>query len=208
MAKGIDLELLRSMLQSFDVHVAQGIITKVQVADDLSAVYVNCTLQPEGRQVVAQMTWDSVGAGSGSGDLPEINDAVIVCFCDREPDDCFVLRRISTREEKLPAPMKDGHYVTQAKPGKKLILGSTTKVEVGKGTGNATEPLVLGAVNIAFMTNLLDAFLNAAQIGIHPLGPVFLDPGIRTLLVQYKSTYLTTAATNIASQIAFTERGN
>lgn len=209
MSKGIDLEILREIFKDDAVHISLALVNSVQFADDSSAVYVDCTLLPDKREILATMTWDSVGAGTGAGDMPDPNDLVLVAFADREVEHAFVIKRLASAEEQLHAYIKLGHYVLKAKPGKKLLLASDTKVEIGKGVAAspATEPLVLGNVALAAFGALADALLNAAQLGVCAVGPVMLDPVVRTALVAFKAQYVTAPTTNIVSQIAFTERG-
>jgi len=75
------------------------------------------------------------------------------------------------------------------------------------GSKAAAEPAVLGNVLKEFLTTFIDALLNAPQIGQDIIGPVFLDPALRTNLINYKAQYLTNAATNIVAQKTFVERG-
>lgn len=225
MAKGIDLELLREVFKDDAVHLSLAVVTRVQWADDASAVYVTCNLLPENREIMAQLGFDSVGENAGAGDLPELRDLVLVCFAQRENEHAFVISRFSSAEEPLPLQMKDGHYVVKSKPGKKAIVASDTHIEIGKGipTAPPTEPLVLGNVLTTYLealegrlTALIDALTNnPIVISTAPGTPAGINPALATVIAAIKtgadadkSTYLTTAGTNILSQIAVTERGN
>lgn len=199
-----DLEALRGMLESIKEHTAIGVITKLGLSQGNDALRVQVKLLPEEREIICIMGFSDVNDVT----FPEINDLVIVAFVeDGHPESGHIIRLVNSEEELIPLFARTGHSVKYARDGKKLYLGSDTKVGIGKPGVEQTEPLVLGNVLKTFLTNLIDAFLNASEIGISAVGPVFLDPGIRVLLVQYKATYLTTAATNIESQIGFTERG-
>jgi phage gp45-like len=79
--------------------------------------------------------------------------------------------------------------------------------EIHLGSKTSTEPAVLGNVLKAGLTAFVDAFLNAAQLGFGPTGPVFLDPGVRAALTAFISTYVTTASTNVVAKKIFVERG-
>jgi len=57
------------------------------------------------------------------------------------------------------------------------------------------------------MDGILNAILNAAQIGQCAVGPVALDPGIRSQLASLQSEYVDTASTNFLGQKNFVERG-
>lgn len=76
------------------------------------------------------------------------------------------------------------------------------------GSANSNSPMVLGDVLQEYETEVLNAVLQAAQIGVCAVGPVFLDPGIRTKLTAAKLKFIDTASTNILSQLSFTERGS
>ncbi len=190
-----DLELLREIFKDARLHIGIGTIVQLGLATDGSALRVMVNLLPENRQVVAEMTFADVYAVT----LPEINDLAIVAFADGHPDDAFVIKLVNTSEEPIPDFARLGNTMIAPRTGK--------KVGIGRHTISPTEPLVLGNVAINGLTALVNAFLDATQIGLGPTGPVFLDPTVRAALVSFVSTYLTTPATNIASQVAFTERG-
>jgi hypothetical protein len=149
------------------------------------------------------MGWADVNIVS----FPEVDDLVIVAFVDGHPDDAFVIKLLSTQEEPIPAFAMLGHLVACARPGKKAYLNSRVKVGISRPAVEPTEPLVLGNVMVDALTALCNAFLNATQLGWDALGPVYLDPGLRTAIINFKTIYLNTPATNIVSQLGFTERG-
>lgn len=208
MSKAIGLEDLKEALASSDRHIAVAKVTDLSLAPDRSFLRCTVNVWPEEREMVARMTWDVVGPSSGVFAFPVVGDLVLVAFADGHPDYCFVIKRLTSIDDKIPVQAVDGSTAIVALSGKKLWLSSTSKINLSKGSTAPTEPLALGNVLAEFLGKILDEFLNAPQIGIHPLGPVFLDPTIRANLVAHKSTYITTAATNILSQLSFTERGN
>lgn len=197
-----DLEGLREIFKDVRLHIGIGTVVKLGLSNDGSKLRCMVKLLPDGRQVVTQMAFSDVYDVT----FPELNDLALVGMVDGHPDDAFIFSLINNTEEPIPANARTGDSVKYARPTKKLYLGGT-KVYVGKVGTTPTEPLVLGNVMVTFMTNVLNAFLNASQIGFCAAGPVYLDPGIRTNLTNYLSTYLTTASTNIVSQVAYTERG-
>jgi hypothetical protein len=199
-----DLEFLREVFKDVRVHVAVGVLTQLDMAKDASCYYVKVNLLPEQREVIAQMSFADVWDVT----FPQANDLVLVAFAtETHPEEAFVIARLHASDQKIPQFARAGHSVRYSRPGKKLYLGSDTKLGIGRVNVEPTEPLVLGNVLVTFMTNVLNAFLDAAQIGTCAVGPVMLDPGIRTNLTNYIQTYLQTASSNIISQIAFTERG-
>lgn len=202
-----DLEVMREVFKDVRQHIGVGVITQIGLATNGATLRVQVNMLPEEREVVATMGFEAVGLNTGIIDFPEINDLVLVAFVDGSPDDAYVLKRFPSTEEPIPAFAQTGNTVVYSHPGKKAYLGSNTKVGIARPNAEPTEPLVLGQVLVNGLTALCNAFLNASQIGQHPLGPVFLDPGVRTAITNFMTTYLNTASTNVLSQIGFTERG-
>lgn len=213
-----DLEILREMFKDSRLHIGIGTVAQVGLANDGSKLRVMINLLPENRQLVAEMTFADVYDVT----FPEVNDLAIVGLVDGHPDDCFVLKLVSTTEEKIPAFARTGHSVKYSRPGKKLYLGSDLKVGIGRPNVEPTEPLVLGTVLQTYLTALegrvndLISLLNdtPATITTAPGTPGIVNPalvaGLEPIsegLSDDKDTYLTEATTNILSQIGFTERG-
>jgi hypothetical protein len=78
---------------------------------------------------------------------------------------------------------------------------------VHQGSLGASSPAVLGDVLIEFATELLNAFLQAPQVGQGALGPVFLDPSVRLKLQMQLQKFVQDASTNFLAQKIFVERG-
>lgn len=198
-----DLEFLREIFKDQRLHIGIGTIVQLGLANNGNILRVMVNLLPEQRQIVAEMTFSDVNDVT----FPEILDLVIVAHIDGDSDEAFIIGVVSTDEEGIPQFAQTGHSVKYSRPGKKLYLGSSSKVGIGRPNVEPTSPLVLGDVLLAGLTALVNAFLNAAQVGTNGAGPVPLDGEIVAALTLFKSTYLTTPATNINSQIGFTERG-
>jgi hypothetical protein len=203
----LNLELIREALKDRRLHLAIGQITKLMMASDRSVLRVLVSILPEEREIVARMSWAVLGNDSGFLQLPQTEDLVLVGMAEGDEENAFVMLKLSNREDKIPVNAASGDMVAKALTSTKLWLTSDTRINLTKGDDAPTEPLVLGNVLKTFLTEFLDSILNAAQIGQCAVGPVFLDPSIRTALVQYKTEYLETESSNIVSQLAFTERG-
>jgi len=224
MAKGIDIETIRSVLADNFNHLEFATVTKIEPTPSCVWVTVN-TFAPdeeEQKEVIAMMAFPSVGHGSGSGDLVELNDLVLVAYAGKETDHATVIARFPSAEETLPAQLLAGHFVTFAKPGKNLYLGSDTKINLGKLTGEAIEPLILGLVLQEFMGKMIDRVekiidevsMKPVVISTAPGTPALVSPALAAALAVVKvdleadrMKYLDTVSTNILSQHAFTERG-
>jgi hypothetical protein len=198
-----ELESLREIFKDVRQHVAIGVVKQAGLAQDNGSYRVQVSLLPEEREIVCFMSFADVYDVT----FPEIKDLVLVAFVDGHPDDAHVIARFPASDQPIPLLARSGHSVKYARPGKKMFVGSDTKIGFARPDKDPIQPLVLGTVLQTFLTNVLNAFLNATQIGQSAMGPVMLDPGVRTQLSQYLNTYLSTASTNILSQIAFTERG-
>ena len=203
-----DLEFLREIFKDTRLHIGIGTITQLGLANDGSILRVQVNLLPEDRQIIAQMGFEDVYQVT----FPEIDDLCVVAFVDGQPDDAFVIKVYNSTDEKIPVFAQTGHSTLYSRPGKKMYLGSDTKVGIGRPNVEPTEPLVLGNVTVEGLTALCNAFLQPGGTPGNPIGqclvgPVFLDPAVRTAINTFVSTYLTTPSTNILSQISFTERG-
>lgn len=103
----------------------------------------------------------------------------------------------------------------------KIVITSDGKFYAGKVGGTQDEPLVLGNVMLAAMTDLITqskqgfTAVKTGPVGIGNLGqsvpthPTLIAAltAVELLLDTTKATYVDTISTNIVSQIAFTERG-
>jgi hypothetical protein len=213
-----DLDFLRELMKDDRLHVGVGTITQLGPAKDGSILRVQINLLPENREVIGEMTFADVFSVT----FPEIDDLVLVLFVDGHPDECYVVKTINTVEEKIPLFALLGHSVAYSRLGKKLYLGSDTKVAIGRSTNLtdlATSPLVLGDVLLTYLVALegrLEGLINAITSNVPltttPGNPVNAAPLLAALvpillgLKQDKATYLLNAGTNIASQISFTQR--
>lgn len=108
------------------------------------------------------------------------------------------------RDGGRPNDFNQGEVVLYNEFGQAIYIREG-KIQVG--STNSANPMVLGDILVNFLTALMNDFLNAPQIGQCAVGPVFLDPTIRTQMVAQIQQYLTTSSTNIVSQVTFTERG-
>lgn len=199
-----ELESWRALMKDDRLHIGIGPITQVGLSLDGNTLRVQVNLLPENREIVAEMTWDDFTRVT----FPQVNDLVLVGFVDGLPDDAFVIRVMSGPDDPLAAFAQAGHSIYYSRAGKNAYLGSDTKIGISKPDSEPTEPLVLGTVLVNGLTELCNAFLNAAYLADTPMGPGMLNPAIRTAIQQFMQTYLNTPDSNILSQLAFTERGD
>lgn len=151
-----DIELFKLMLQDDSIHFTVGTVTRVVVATDMSSVVLECTDIMNGNDLVCVQAFESIGAGTGSGDLPDVEDLVLIAFSLADMNAAYVIKRLPSKDEKLPLQMAAGHFVTKAKPGKNLYL-SGTRIEIGTANPSSpcTEPLILGNQLKTCLANIL-----------------------------------------------------
>lgn len=232
---GFDLEALKKVFGSNQITLAQALVDKVEVTLDKSKARALCRVVPDEYEIVAEITFDAAGPDAGFGQLPVPGDLVLVGFAN--PDEAFIIRRMSSKIDTIPARAADGHLVAKALAGTKAFIESDTGVYLGTGgLTDPAQPLVLGNVLIAALTDLIAAFddcltsfdealdkVATGPVGVGNLGsPVATDPALATALgliqvdvaaiaselASVQSEYLDTSSTNIVAQKAFTERGS
>jgi len=200
------LEDLKAIFEDTRTYFGIGKIVELSPADDNAYLHVVIELYPEEVEVVCRMAWEATGKEAGIFQFPVVDDLVMVCFIDGDEDQAYIIRRLTSKEDKIPAKAMDGHTVIKALSGKEAWITSDEKINLSKEDTSPTEAVVLGNILKTFLTAWIDAWLDAPVIG-QGAAPVTLSPAIKALLTQYKSTYLTTASSNILSQLTFTERG-
>lgn len=101
--------------------------------------------------------------------------------------------------------VSDGEICLYGADGQKIYFKNGGTIH--QGSQSANEPVVLGNVLLAFITDLITALIT------DPLGfdafalPVFIDPALREKLTQYLQKYATDPSTNVVGQKNFVERG-
>lgn len=198
-----DLEALRALLSNQEIHLALGLIKQVAVASDRSVCRVMVSILPEQREVVARMSWEAVGPEAGVFMLPNVNDLVLVGMVEGSKDQVVVIRRFTSREDKMPINAANGDLVAKALSGKKTWVQSDTKILLAKTDTEPTENLVLGQQLKTLLSDVLAALAAHKHIG---------NLGYYTAPPDNASTYTAKKANpvdneGILSNLAFTEKG-
>lgn len=154
-----ELEQLKDVLKDDKLTLLIGSIKKLIIAPDRSVLRVRVEVFPERIEMIARMTWDLVGEEGGIFQFPSLNDLVVLGFIDGNEDEAFVLKRLTSKEDKIPLKAVQGHLVVRAKPGTKTFLTSDTKINITRPDNEGDEKLVLGnTFKDAYSTQLqLDA---------------------------------------------------
>lgn len=147
------------------LHLAYGTIAALDLTADRSVLRVRVTIFPEQMDVIAKMTWEQVGPNAGIFGFPAVNDLVLVAFADKNMDQAFVIKRMTSLEDKIPIQAVDGATVVRALAGKKAHLISDTAILLGRGGTDPTQPLVLGTVFKTAYSKDLDETAKHKHVG-------------------------------------------
>lgn len=157
----MNIEGLKSILSDNKLHIGLAIIKRLHLAQDRSYLKLTISVLPEQREIVATMTWENVGPDSGDFEFPSPGDLVLFAQADGDVNQAFVVKRLTSREDKIPTSAINGDKVTKAKAGKKYWNISDNKIFLSRTDTAPTENLVLGQELKSLMSDLL------AQLAIH-----------------------------------------
>jgi hypothetical protein len=151
---------------------------------------VKVKLFSDDREIIAMMTWETVGGDSGDYEFPLPGDMVLVAFAEGDIEQALVIRRLSSKEDPIALKALDGHRV--AKSRKSFFINSPEAIHLTKDA-EGTEPLVLGAVFKQFATDQL------AELATQSGEVKALADATSSLLSQVQS--LVSALTSFASSL-------
>jgi hypothetical protein len=197
-----DLELLKEILRDKRVHVAVGIIKRLEMAADRSVLRVLVNIYPEERPCICRMTWDAVGPSSGFIQMPVPDDLVLVAFGEGEEEQGYVIRKLSSKVDKIPTEADSGDLIAKSLAGKNTRVISDTKVLLARPESVPTEPLVLGNVLKAALSEWLEA--EAVHKHLGNLGYMTSVPDNADVFTSLKSSPVDDE--EILSDLSFTEK--
>lgn len=213
----MDLEALREIFSDKRQHIAIAEIVKLELASDRSCLRCEVSVFPEQRKLIAKMSWDSVGPNSGIFAFPVPGDMVIVAFAEGDENDLYVLRRLTSKTDKIPLQAVEGDTAIVALSGRNVWITSDKKIFISAGTDQPTEPLVLGNQLVELLAAVLEKIGELAEqtsSHTHPgnLGYPTGAPYSQAALVALKDFFDGKKASpvedkKILSEIAFTEKG-
>jgi hypothetical protein len=200
--KPMDLEALRGILGDDRLWIALGLITRVELASDRSVCRVLVSILPEQREIMARMTWEDVGPDAGWVSLPSANDLVLVAMAEGDEESAYVIKRLSSKEDKIPVQAVDGDTAIVTKSGKKLWLTSATRINLSGSADQPTENLVLGQVFKELMADFLQAVAVHTHVSSAP-GFITSPPTNATDFASLKASPVQDEA--VLSALSFTE---
>lgn len=213
-----DLESLREILKDDRQHITIGMISKLDLADDRSSLKCLVKIFPEQKEYVARMTWEMVGAGSGLFQFPSVRDLVLVAFADGDENQCFVIKRLTSKEDKIPVQVTGGDTALISASGKRTWLVSDSKIFLAKGSGEPAQPIPLGTILKTLLSDIIGKLSELAQkIADHkhlgnlgyPTGTPVTTADFVTIKQFFDSKKASPVDDNaINSDLAFTEKGS
>ena len=160
-----NLEELKDILKDQqEVHIEIGRVLKVGKSADRSVYRVQCQVIPDNFEVIARVTWSSVGDGEGVFHPIKEGDIVLLAFSGGG-ENAFVIKMLSSKTDFYPEMLDEGHSIFRALPDGKLYLGSQIKTLVQKigSLNDPTENVVLGQVLKSLLSAMLAELALQAQ---------------------------------------------
>jgi hypothetical protein len=156
-------EDLKEILRDKSLHVYLAQIMQLHLAKDFSYLKVTAKVFPEERNIIANMTWENVGPESGDFEFPSVGDMVLVANVEGDDDQAYVIKRLTSREDKIPESARTGDKVHKARSGNKYWNISDSKIFLSRSDTPPEENLVLGQVFKKFAQDLLEVLKTQAQ---------------------------------------------
>lgn len=211
-------EELKTMMEDDSLHIAIASVKKLILAEDRSSLKVIVSVFPEEREIVARMTWDAVGPESGNFVFPSVDDLVLIAQVEGDDDQAFIIKRLTSRVDKIPVTAVDGSTVIKSLDGKKIWVTSDTRINLSKSDTQPTQNLILGQIFKSFAQSLLTevkklADENSKETHIGNLGFNTSVPNNATAYSAVKDAVQALKDSPIddnaiLSDIAFTEKGS
>lgn len=148
-------ETIKEILKDDSLHICVGKIISLHMADDRSYLKCKVNIFPESRPIFATMTWDCVGPDAGEFQFPVADDMVLIAQAEGDDDQAYIIKRLTSRADKIPAIALNGDKVHKTLSGKKYWNISDTRINLSRNESEPTENLVLGQVFKQFCSDLL-----------------------------------------------------
>lgn len=202
MGTPISLEEWKEILSEDKLEMRCALIVDLEVSQDRSVLRADVSILPEQTLMTVKMSWDLVGPDSGLYQFPSKNDLVLVAFCEDNENEGFVMKRLSTIEDKIPLQAVNGHLVLRSRNGTKTFINSDQTIHL-TNANDGDEALVLGNTFQTAYSEHLDIDARHTHIG---------NMGFATTAPIEASEYTTLKASPVdddamLSDKAFTEKG-
>jgi len=212
------------------IVIARALVDEVEVTVDRSKARALVRILPDETEAIAEVCWDGTGPSAGGFQLPVKGDLVLVAT-DSADGEVYIIGRLSSNEDKIPADVANGHRVIRGLAGKDVIVSAPANLQlIGNGLvylGGGEypgiypdQPGVLGTVLVSLFTDIftkLDSIidtLKTAPTGVDSVGgQVIPHPTLvatltatKAEMATMKAFYLDSAASGILSERVFIER--
>lgn len=154
MSKSSPIEELKEMFRDDRLHMSLAVVKQIEVSADRSVLRAKCTVLPDNHSIVAIVAWDAVGPEAGVFQFPSVNDLVMIAYMDGEADQAFVVRRCTSKEDKLPLQAVGGHLVLKGLAGKKTYLISDTLINLTRGEDGVEQAMLGNTFQTAYSEHL------------------------------------------------------
>jgi uncharacterized protein involved in type VI secretion and phage assembly len=118
---GFDIEMMRSLFQDSRIWIVLAQVKQTNITTDRATMRVKVETLPDRDLIIAQMTWEAVGNDGGVFMLPNPGDIVLVAMENGSPDNAYVIKRLTNKEDTIPQRALTGDLVLKALAGKRLI---------------------------------------------------------------------------------------
>jgi len=210
------IEDIKKILKDDSVHICVGKVLKLYVAEDRSYLKILASIFPEERQIVATMSWEAVGPEAGEFTFPVQEDMVLIAQVEGDDDQAYVIKRLTSRADKIPQAALNGDTVKKTIAGKKYWNISDTRINLSRGDVEPTENVVLGQIFKKFCEDLIEIHKNHAQndsehLHMGNLGYLVGESTKKDDLLNRKTEYDTLkqspiSDSKILSDLSFTEK--
>lgn len=159
----MDIDKLKQLLFDDRIHICLGIVKKLYLAEDRSYLKASVSVLPENREIIATVTWDSTGPNAGDFDFPDPEDLVLIAQAEGDDNDAYIIRRLTSKIDKIPEEATTGDKVHKAKVGKKYWNESDTNIYLSRSGTAPTENMVLGQRFKSTYSTHLDEVVSALE---------------------------------------------
>ena len=201
MAGKTQLESLKALLDLDGMKTRCALIKDLEVSNDRSVLRASVLILPEEIEMICRLSWELVGPDSGLFQFPSINDVVLVAFCEEHEDEGYVIKRLTSTEDKIPVQAINGNLVLRSRNGTKTFINSDTAIHLTNAS-EGTENLILGKVFQTAYSEHLD--IDSTHTHIGNMGFATLPPVQAAAYVALKTSPVDDDA--MLSDIAFTEK--
>lgn len=158
----IDLDLIRQAIKGNDLHLSLALVISVDIASDRSFMKANVQLLPNLYEARVRVGAEYVAPDVGIYFPLRPNDLVMVAFPSNDIDSGVLVKRLNSREDKIPEEFNNDKIVIKAATSEPVYIVAD---EIKIGSKDSDENLVLGQVFKSMMSSNLSDNASHKHIG-------------------------------------------